>query len=77
MQIDAHHIFVKDWDTKCIEMLHSCDAGEYSVLTAYAGGYNSVDLSNYFSYTVHTNYSEALYGLIILHNFVERGWFGS
>ena len=33
MQIDAHHIFVKDWDTKCIEMLHSCDAGEYSILS--------------------------------------------
>ena len=33
MQIDAHHIFVEDWDTKCIEMLHSCDAGEYSILS--------------------------------------------
>ena len=43
MQIDAHHIFVKDWDTKCIEMLHSCDAGEYSILSQYAPDYEQVD----------------------------------
>ena len=38
MQIDSHHRFVKDWDTKSIEMLHSCDAGEFSVLTTYVSG---------------------------------------
>ena len=35
MQIDSHHRVVQDWDTKVIEMLHSCDAGEYSVLSVY------------------------------------------
>ena len=43
MQIDAHHVFVKDWDTKCIEMLHSCDAGEYSILSQYAPHYSQED----------------------------------
>ena len=41
MQIDSHHRFVKDWDTKSIRMLHSCDAGEYSVLTTYGHGFRS------------------------------------
>ena len=40
LQIDSHHIFVKDWDTKLIKMLHKCDAGEYSVLTVYPPEYN-------------------------------------
>ena len=39
MRLDSHHRFVKDWDTKCVQMLHSCDAGEYSVLTTYGRGY--------------------------------------
>ena len=39
MQLDSHHHFVEDWDTKCIEMLHSCDAGEYSLLTTYGAAY--------------------------------------
>ena len=39
MQLDSHHRFVKDWDTKCIKMLHDSDAGEYSVLTIYGPGY--------------------------------------
>ena len=39
MQIDSHHRFVEGWDTKCIKMLHSCDAGEFSVLTTYLPGY--------------------------------------
>ena len=30
---------MKDWDTKSIEMLHKCDAGEYSVLTVYGPEY--------------------------------------
>ena len=43
MQIDSHHRFVKDWDIKSIKQLHSCDAGEYSVITAYAPGYTPND----------------------------------
>ena len=39
MQLDSHHRFVKGWDTKVIEMLHKCDAGEYSVLTVYGPEY--------------------------------------
>ena len=40
LQIDSHILFVKDWDTKSIKMLHSTDAGEYSVLTTYGNGWN-------------------------------------
>ena len=32
-------LFVPGWDTKCIKMIHSSDAGEYSVLTGYPGAY--------------------------------------
>ena len=39
MQLDSHHRFVKGWDTKLIEMLHNCDAGEYSVLSVYGPEY--------------------------------------
>ena len=46
MQLDSHHHFVKDWDTKCIQMLHSSDAGEYSVLSSYAPGYSHDDYSD-------------------------------
>ena len=44
MQLDSHHRFVKDWDTKCIQMLHSCDAGEYSVLTTYGNGFAPIEI---------------------------------
>ena len=40
LQLDSHHRFVKDWDTKLIKMLHNCDAGEYSVITTYVTGYD-------------------------------------
>ena len=43
LQLDSHHRFAKDWDTMCIKLLHSCDAGEYSVLTSYADAYNLLD----------------------------------
>ena len=43
LQLDSHHRFEKDWDTICIKLLHSCDAGEYSVLTSYADAYNLLD----------------------------------
>ena len=39
MRLDSHHRFVKDWDTICVRQLHSCDAGEYSVLTTYGRGW--------------------------------------
>ena len=51
MQLDSHHRFVKDWDTKCIKMLHDSDAGEYSVLSTYAPGYGQADITDYFSET--------------------------
>ena len=34
---------MKDWDTKSIEMLHKCDAGEYSVLTVYGPEFSAAD----------------------------------
>ena len=51
MQLDSHHRFVKGWDTKTIKMLHSCDAGEYSVLTTYGAGFAQVNLRDSSSYT--------------------------
>ena len=35
MQLDSHMRLQPNWDTELIKMLHSCDAGEYSVLTTY------------------------------------------
>ena len=35
MQLDSHMRFYLNWDTEFIKMLHSCDAGEYSVLSTY------------------------------------------
>ena len=49
LQLDSHHRFVEGWDTKSIKLLHSCDAGEYSVLTTYADGYYTEDYSDYYS----------------------------
>ena len=46
MQLDSHHRFVKDWDTKCIKMLHNSDAGEYTVLSTYGAAF---DLKNGYS----------------------------
>lgn len=39
LQLDSHHRAVQDWDVKMINMLHSCDAGDKSVLTVYARPY--------------------------------------
>ena len=49
MQIDSHHRVAKDWDTKFIKMLHSCDAGEYSVISIYPLGFHSEDPKNGYS----------------------------
>ena len=35
MQLDSHMRFEANWDTELIKMLHSCDAGEYSMLASY------------------------------------------
>ena len=43
LQLDSHHRFEKDWDTMCIELLHSCDDGEYSVLTHYLNNFDLLD----------------------------------
>ena len=39
MQLDSHMRLQEYWDTEFIKMLHSCDAGEYSVLTSYPAGF--------------------------------------
>ena len=39
LQIDSHMHLVSGWDVKVIEMLHSCDAGEYSVITGYPANF--------------------------------------
>ena len=41
MQLDSHHRTNKEWDTKLIKMLHSCDAGEFSIITGYCRPYVS------------------------------------
>ena len=46
LQIDSHHRFAKGWDTMLIKMLHSCDAGEMSVITGYVQNYNMHDPSD-------------------------------
>ena len=43
LQLDSHHRFEKDWDTLSIKLLHSCDAGEHSVLTSYVDAYHLHD----------------------------------
>ena len=49
MSIDSHHRMAKDWDTSMIRMLHSCDAGEMSVLTSYPNGFGMRDLMDGYS----------------------------
>ena len=49
MSIDSHHRFAKDWDTSMIKMLHSCDAGEYSILTSYPNGFGMRDPKDGYS----------------------------
>ena len=35
LQLDSHMRMSNEWDTDLIQMLHSCDAGDHSVITAY------------------------------------------
>ena len=49
MQLDSHHRFAKDWDIMLIKMLHSCDAGDKSVLTYYPGDFGVEDPKNGYS----------------------------
>ena len=49
LQLDSHHRFAANWDTTLIRMLHSCDAGEMSVITAYAPGFTMADPSDGYS----------------------------
>ena len=65
---------MKDWDTKSIKQLHSCDAGEYSVLTAYAPIYTPDNFLDENS----PNYldpEEFHYNAIFLYTFIDSGWF--
>ena len=55
LQIDSHILFVKDWDTKSIKMLHSTDAGEYSVLTTYGNNFDLTDRNNTWSEVLYRN----------------------
>ena len=43
LQLDSHHRFAPGWDTTLIDMLHSTDAGEMAVITAYAQGFDMAD----------------------------------
>ena len=40
--MNAHMAFTRGWDSRLIEMLHKCDAGEKAVLTG-----NSIELNLY------------------------------
>ena len=40
---------VANWDTKVIEMLHKCDAGEMSVLSVYPGSFVPEDPTDGYS----------------------------
>ena len=51
LQLDSHHRALRDWDMTLVEMLHSCDAGEYSVITGYCRPYISTDPKNGYSET--------------------------
>ena len=54
LQLDSHHRFAPNWDTTFIRMLHSCDAGEKSVITAYGQGFDMADLADgYSDFTLH------------------------
>ena len=77
LQLDSHHRFVEGWDTRSIKLLHSCDAGEYSVLTSYAIAYIIDDYSDYESETYDSIDYEELFGGIFLSRFYENGWYSS
>ena len=73
LQLDSHHRFVKDWDTTSIKQLHSCDAGEYSVITAYAPQFLQDDWQDEYSYAELD--TERPFNAIFLYEFVDSGWF--
>ena len=77
LQLDSHHRFMQGWDTKSITLLHSCDAGEHSVLTTYADGYHTDDESDYNAEIYYKIDWEELYGAIFLHRFAPTGWYAS
>ena len=53
MQLDSHHRFEKHWDIMLIDMLHSCDAGDKSVLTYYPGDFAQLDPKDGNSQILH------------------------
>ena len=56
LQLDSHHRFAANWDATLIRMLHSCDAGEMSVITAYAPGFTMDDPTDgYSAFSLHTS----------------------
>ena len=61
---------MKGWDIKSIKSLHSCDAGEYSVLTNYADDYYTEDYSEYSPNPyIDQNDDIDLISAIYLHSF--------
>ena len=65
MQLDSHMRLQPNWDTELIKMLHSCDAGEYSVLTTYVPSFTEKKQDN----------GEVL-GIFINDLIFSRRWFG-
>ena len=43
LQLDSHHRFYGKWDISLVNQLHSCDAGEKSVLTSTTRPYMTQD----------------------------------
>ena len=43
LQINSNNVAESEWDIKMVRMLHSCDAGEYSVITVYGNPCGSTD----------------------------------
>lgn len=76
LQIDSHHMFEPGWDTKCIEMLHRTDAGEYSVLTGYPAGYMLAEPENEDSLRMKLS-GHGRWDQIFLEHFNAAGWYAS
>ena len=76
MQIDSHHRFVEGWDAKCIEMIHSTDAGEYSVLTGYPGAYTLTNPERIDSEAVILQ-GKGTWNQIFIDKFNATGWYES
>ena len=49
LQLDSHHRFLNEWDKVLINMLHSTDAGEMAVITAYAQTFSMEDPTDGYS----------------------------